>query len=151
MKMRWLACTAILIAVSAVSASADEASAVAALKKLGAKIKTDDKLPGKPVVEVDLSGTKVTDAGLKHLAALKGLWRLDLSGTKVTDAGMKPLTALKGLKELFLANNPKVTDKGLKELTALTGLQRLELSGTKVTNAGFDNYRAAVPGCSVTK
>ncbi len=31
----------------------------------------------------------VNDAGLKELAALKGLMSLTLTGTKVTDAGVK--------------------------------------------------------------
>jgi hypothetical protein len=33
----------------------------------------------------------VTDAGLKELAGLKSLQSLDLSRTKVTDAGLKEL------------------------------------------------------------
>jgi hypothetical protein len=40
---------------------------------------------------LNLVRTKVTDAGLKELAALKGLKVLDLSSTKVTDAGLKEL------------------------------------------------------------
>src|SRR5205814_4627388 len=48
-------------------ARADEASAVKAVEKLGGKITRDDKLPGKPVIGVNLTGTKVTDAGLKEL------------------------------------------------------------------------------------
>jgi hypothetical protein len=40
---------------------------------------------------LDLRGTKVTDAGLRELAALKGLRILALSDTKVTDAGVAEL------------------------------------------------------------
>lgn len=40
---------------------------------------------------VDLGGTRVTDAGLEHLAGLKGLWKLRVTGTRVTDAGIKRL------------------------------------------------------------
>lgn len=33
--------------------------------------------------------TPITDAGLKELAALRGLQELDLNNTQVTDAGLK--------------------------------------------------------------
>ncbi|MCI0462651.1 MAG: hypothetical protein L0Z62_37355, partial [Gemmataceae bacterium] len=61
---------------------------------------------------LDLSGSKVTDAGLKELAALKHLQWLDLDQTKVTDAGLKELAALKQLQTLSLSRT-KVTDAGL--------------------------------------
>jgi hypothetical protein len=47
-----------------------DASAVAALKKLGARIKQDDQ---GNVVELNLSRSKITDAGLLHLKGLTGL------------------------------------------------------------------------------
>src|SRR5437764_14712830 len=91
----WAVVASLLLARAA---RADEASAVAALEKLGAKIKRDDKQPGKPVVEVVLEDTKVTDAGLKDLKDLKSLESLNLFNTKVTDAGLKELKDLKNLK-----------------------------------------------------
>ena len=66
--------------------SSDEA--VAALKKLGARIKQDDQ---GNVVELNLSRSKITDAGLVHLKGLTGLQTLDLGGTEVTDAGFADL------------------------------------------------------------
>ena len=42
-------------------------AAIAEIEKLGGKVRVDQKRPGKPVVEVDLAGTGVTDAGLVHL------------------------------------------------------------------------------------
>lgn len=45
---------------------------------------------------------KVTDAGLKYLLNLKHLESLDLSGTRVTCAGLKTLAGLK-LKHLFVS------------------------------------------------
>lgn len=55
------------------SARADDAEdkAVAFVRKMGGNITRDDKAPGKPVVRVDLDGTKVTDAGLKELKPLQ--------------------------------------------------------------------------------
>src|SRR5207249_1913533 len=61
------------------------------------------------VVSLDLSGTPVTDAGLKELKNLTKLEWLSLAGTRVTSAGLKELKELKGLKELVLAASD-VTD-----------------------------------------
>ena len=64
-----------LLACLSGAARADEASAVKAVENLGGKVTRDDKLPGKPVIGVNLPGTKVTDAGLKELKHLKQLPR----------------------------------------------------------------------------
>ena len=80
-----------LLACLSGAARADEASAVKAVENLGGKVTRDDKLPGKPVIGVNLAGTGVTDAGLKELKHLKQLTRLDLGQTKVTDDGVADL------------------------------------------------------------
>ena len=46
---------------------ADEAAVVKMIKELGGRVTVDDKLPGKPVVEVDLNGMRVTDVELKEV------------------------------------------------------------------------------------
>src|ERR687885_253762 len=91
-----------LLACLSGAARADEASAVKAVEKLGGKVTRDDKLPGKPVIAVNLAGTAVTDAGLKELKHLKQLTSLDLAVTRVTDAGLKELADLKQLTSLDL-------------------------------------------------
>src|SRR5215510_11853533 len=88
--------------VLVVTGRADEAAAVKAIEKLGGKVTRDDKLPGKPVVAVDLGSTTVTDAGLKELKELKTLQSLSLSRTKVTDAGLKELKEIESLQSLNL-------------------------------------------------
>ena len=62
--------------------------AMAAIEKLGGKLVVDE---GYDVVIVDLSATKVTDAGLVHLKRLTKLKYLNLRDTKVTDASVKKL------------------------------------------------------------
>ena len=89
------------------AARADEADAVKVVEKLGGKVTRDDKQPGKPVVEVNLSLTKVTDADLKQLKELKQLASLNLFGCReVTDAGVKELKELKQLTSLTLVLQP---------------------------------------------
>jgi len=65
---------------------------------------------------------RITDAGLKHLAALTQLERLDL----------------------FCAH---ITDAGLESLKRLTRLQRLNLGATDVTSEGLTNLQRALPNC----
>src|SRR5713226_1401568 len=86
---------------------------------------------------LDLSGTQVTDAGLKDLAGLKSLQMLNLYyASRITDAGLKELAGLKNLQTLYLGFT-KVTDAGLKELAGLKSLQSLYLGDTKVTDTGL--------------
>ncbi len=68
-----------------------EEKVVNAILKLGGTVERDEKLPGRPVVEVHLEGPKVTDSDLKNLKELKGLQELWLSYTQITDAGLKDL------------------------------------------------------------
>ena len=81
--------------VLAVAGRADEATAVKMIEKLGGTVTRDNRIAGKPVVDVDLRGTKVTDAGLKELKEFKDLQTLNLAATKVTDAGLEELKELK--------------------------------------------------------
>jgi hypothetical protein len=158
------------------SVRADEASAVAALKKLGAKIKVDETKPDKPVVEVDLAFGKVTEAGLaelkqfkqlarlnlqgasnnitdekmKHLKELKKLTELNLIDAKITDAGLRELKDLDQLEILHLLFTP-VTDAGINELKGLKQLKRLRVKGSKVTAAGAKDFQDALPKCMVER
>ncbi len=72
------------------------------------------------LVRLNLAKTKVTDAGLVHLAKLTSLTVLDLNGTEITDAG------LEHLKRLWL--------------------RRLDVRDTRVTEAGAQMLEQAMPG-----
>src|SRR5213080_2959225 len=100
MKLLAYVCVVALLILSSGAARADEASAVKAVEKLGGKVTRDDKLPGKPVIGVNLGHTKMTDAGLKELKHLKHLTSLNLGWSEVTDAGLKELKDLKQLTSL---------------------------------------------------
>ncbi len=101
----------------------EEASTIAKLEKLGAKI---HRLPGKRVTLLNLSNIRVTDADLKDLAVFKRLTLLFLDRTQVTDAG-------------------------LKELVVLWRLHALRLRGTRVTDLGMNELRKALPNCDIRK
>jgi hypothetical protein len=112
--------------VCAHSNDSEQEQAVARIKKLGGKVEVDDKSPGKPVIRVDLHGTRVTDADLVHLTALTQLQKLNLGWTQVGDAGLEHLKDLTKLQRLVL-DNTKVTDAGLRQLKGLTDLEYLNL------------------------
>jgi hypothetical protein len=146
---RLLVVVGLVLALEA-RAQADEEAAIKAIEKLGGQVYRDEKQPGKPVTQVDLNGTKVTDAGLKHLKELKELRSLDLSGTQVRDAGLKELKELKELRSLDLSDT-EVRDAGLKELKELKELRKLNLYSTKVTDAGVAELQQALPNCKITR
>jgi internalin A len=92
--------------------------------------------PAKPedVTTLNLTGTEVTDAGLKELALLKNLTTLELGGPTVTDTGLKELAALKNLTTLKLVFT-EVTDTGVKEL-------QKALPKCKIDKIGFTSQSA---------
>ncbi|MFN0056482.1 MAG: hypothetical protein ACKV0T_30410 [Planctomycetales bacterium] len=100
------------------------------------------------VVEVYLTDTQFTDAGLRHLEALSALRLLNLRGTQSSDAGLVHLEALSHLETLDL-NSTNVTDAGLVHLKGLTRLQRLFVMGTQVTAEGVADLEAALPDLAI--
>lgn len=84
-----------------------------------------------------IRGSKLTDAGLKHLAGLQGIQRLNVSYDKsITGAGIKEFANLANLQSLNLAGTG-VTDQGLKEVARLKKLQHLNVQRTAVTDSGL--------------
>jgi uncharacterized protein (TIGR03067 family) len=95
----------------------------------------------KHLEQLDLSGTWVSDAGMKAVAELTQLRVLWLAGTSVTDRGLKELAALERLSSLFLAND-KITGVGFRHLTGLKNLKSLTLRGLSLTDAGVKELAA---------
>ena len=83
-------------------------------------------------------------AGGVPRAPLRNLKVLDLSKTKITDAGIKKLLPLQNLKWLLLAET-SISDAGLEQLAPLTELGRLTLNKTKVTAAGMAKLEKVDP------
>src|SRR5262245_1030923 len=64
---------------------------VAEVRKLGGQIDVEEQNPKKPIVAIRLTNTALTDAGLASVASWSEIQLLDLSATKITDAGLQHL------------------------------------------------------------
>ncbi len=133
--------------------------------------------PGAPVTDAGLAslakiktlesirvrGTKVTAAGLKHLAGLK-LHTLALDDALITDATLRELREMNLLHALSIAigkgrrptsletvtwmrlDKTQVTDAGLQELRGMTSLEGLSRDRSRITEKGVAELRKAIPG-----
>jgi hypothetical protein len=90
------------------------------------------------VTGLNLSFTKITDAGLKEVSKLKQLTFLGLGKTNITDEGLKDVAKLQKLKILNLSVN-KITDAGLKEVGKFQNLTHLFLADTQITAVGLED------------
>lgn len=97
------------------------------------------------LTELQLHGSPITDAGLKHVAVLTKLTYLGLiNAQKITDAGMKELAGLQNLEELRIGNTG-ISDAGLKDLAQLKSLKMVGLLGTPMTEEGLKEFSEALP------
>lgn len=119
-------------------------------------------LPGERLLALGLRRTDTTDVCLHFVGGFTALYVLDLSGTKISDAGLAPLSALQGLGHLNLSENaigaeglaalgelPELSDLSLAETRAddralrliaerFPKLRSLDLRDTAVSDAGLD-------------
>ena len=114
---------------------------IATIQKLGGAVELDAKLPGQPIVKVDLHGSGVMDTDLVMLKPLAELRVLDLRLTKVSDAGIAHLQGLKQLRFVNLFRTP-IGDAALKSLAGNTQMETLLVGGTKITDAGLAHLAA---------
>ena len=142
-----VALVALVVCVGCGPPKPTQEEAVAAIEKLGGKVEVDEN---NDVVNVNLGGTKITDAGLVYLKGMQKLKVLGLSGSKITDAGMAHLKGLTKLEGLDLKGT-KVTDAGLAHLNlkGLRNLGYLVLGNTYVTAAGIKKLQQALPHCKI--
>jgi hypothetical protein len=152
---------------------AAQASAITALDQFGAMVNWEQQDGGDPRLEVHFANKPVTDAQMKEivrqLKRSKEFRYLNLSGTEVTDNGLRELREVKHLQTLLLArtdttdgvlkdlkqvesldlSNTPVTDEGVKELKNHHRLKWLNLERTNVTARGLGEIKEALPGCTV--
>jgi hypothetical protein len=89
---------------------------------------------------LDLSESKITDAGLRELADATNIHSLKLGGTRITDEGLATIATMTELVELSLSNT-RVTDSGLARIQPLKKLRFLYLTHTPITDAGLVRLR----------
>jgi ABC-type transporter Mla MlaB component len=98
----------------------------------------------RPLNYLSLFRSKVTDAGLAHLAGCRHLTQLDLRGSKrLTGEGFASLVSLTNLGSLECAECSQIIDEGLANLSTLRTLHRLNLSRcSQITHRGLAHLRA---------
>jgi formylglycine-generating enzyme required for sulfatase activity/serine/threonine protein kinase len=89
---------------------------------------------------LDLSETRVTDAGMLYLKDCKDLTFLQLGRTKVTDRGLAHFKDCKALTTLDLYGTD-VSDVGLANFRDCKKLMYLHLEGTDVGDAGLAHFK----------
>ena len=100
------------------------------------------------LVWLDLSGTAISDRGVRVLGELHQLRRLNLAGTSVSAEGLRSLASLVHLESLNL-HGTAVGDSGLVSLAGLPALRKLHLWGTPVTPEAVTRLRARCPRLKV--
>src|SRR5260221_3543976 len=85
------------------------------------------------VVELDLTGTWVSDADMAKVAKLRHLRKLDLSQTKLTDNCLEDLKSLVNVTDLSCYSIEFLTVDGIDRLSNSEALERLNLRCTRIT------------------
>jgi sugar lactone lactonase YvrE len=89
------------------------------------------------VRRLELSGTAVTSAGLRHLAHLKNLEVLNVCLTAVSDDGFEHLAGMTRMKRMVVCSS-KITGIGFKHLAGMTQLESINLHSSPASDAGLE-------------
>lgn len=112
--------------------------ALAMVKSLGGEVRLDEQAAGRPIVEIRLLTTRVTDDQLGELRALWSLRILDLTQTRISDAGLARLRGHEGLRSLLVLDT-RVTDRGLEHIATMSGLEKLLVGSCDVSGPGLSH------------
>jgi uncharacterized membrane protein len=96
------------------------------------------------LVDVDLSNTQVTDAGVAHLTGFDRLRSVKLKDTRTGSEAARVLAALPAL-EVVNFYGSDLDDAGLAVLSKAPSIRTIYAGETKVTDAGVEAARAANP------
>lgn len=108
----------------------DDADAVAALRRYGAKLYFDDE---GHVRDVQMFAETVEDADLAALRGLPRLTGLGVHSPRITDAGLRHIAPCKELETLYLYRGT-FSDNGLQHLQGLAKLRHLDVEGAALTD-----------------
>lgn len=87
---------------------------------------------------LSLQGLPITDADMRHIAAMPNLRVLRLSSRNLTKAGVEHLQGLKNLRVLALDGCP-IGDKGLEAIAPMHKLERLSLGRVGIKGDGLSH------------
>ena len=104
----------------------------------------------KELTYLGLKETRVRDETCKLLASLPKLEGTDLSGTRVSDAGIELISTSKSLKSVVLTECKRISDQGLESLARMTGLAHVHVQNNpQITAAAVRKLQAALPKCRI--
>lgn len=86
--------------------------------------------------ELRITGSGITNAGLRTIGSLVQIRELEVCGTSVTDAGISALGPLADLEHLDLSGN-RIGDEAMNVVSGLSTISSLELTETEVTELGI--------------
>jgi eukaryotic-like serine/threonine-protein kinase len=98
--------------------------------------------------ELLLQNAHVTDAGLAGAPTLPSLDTLEFDAAPISEVGLKHIGACKGLVRLGFAHM-RIGDDDLSCFADLSKLARLTLQETDVTPAGVAAFQAKLPNCKI--
>ncbi len=93
------------------------------------------------IFAVVLDSTKITDAGVTHLADCRALGSIYLTRTSVSDSSLKTLGQLPNITSLYLSLTD-VSSDGLAHLARSPQLRTLELNRTKIDGLAIQHIAA---------
>tara|TARA_R110000868_G_C10973102_1_gene771222 strand:- start:32958 stop:33839 length:882 start_codon:yes stop_codon:yes gene_type:complete len=100
--------------------------------------------------ELDLSGSRITDQGIKDLKGLVNLQKLKLEHTQITDAGVAQLAQLH-LNRLYSLDldHSKTTVACLESLKDMQRLRSLSLQHLELSTADLEKFKQVLPTCQI--
>ncbi len=99
-------------------------------------------LKDEPLENLSVAESKIEDAHLHNIGALKQLRKLDLSYTWISDPGLATIATLPRLMTLGLAGCTKLTSKSIDSICRFAPeLAVLDISYTPVGEAGYEKLR----------
>jgi hypothetical protein len=89
------------------------------------------------------------DESLGLIGRLLGLTHLDLSGTPISDQGIKRLERMSNLSVLTLAQTG-ISDQSVAALGRFRKLRRLDLTNTQISDQGIQQLADMLPKCRIS-
>jgi len=97
------------------------------------------------ILELALSGTQVTNAGLDQLCQRLKLRSISIDATRITDSGLTCLRRSDALRTVA-ADKSQLTGTGLRALRAIPHLESVFPVDSRITDRDIEMYKRQLPG-----